>query len=181
MSAVTVYGGFLQPAEIESFERLAEEELSHRPIVMRSRSRLRRWGPWGWHFRKPYPDLVQMGDMPEWVREIRDRADRLGARKAASDSATLSEFPSGSSLSPHVDSPVFEDVIAAVSVGPGTLRLYSADPSGFVNQPGSDPGAVTDEVELATGSLYFLLRPVVHAVGAGDGRRISLTFRRVRT
>lgn len=122
-----------------------------------------------------------MGEMPDWVRDIRDRADRLGARKAASDSATLSEFPPGAKLSPHVDSPVFEDVIAAVSVGPGVLRLYSADPAGFVNQPGSDPGVVTDEMELATGSLYFLLRPVVHAVEAGAGRRVSLTFRRVRT
>lgn len=181
MLAVAVYDGFLQPDEVESFERLAEEELSNKPITMGRRSRLRRWGPWAWHFKEPYPKPVEMGAMPDWVRGIRDKADALGARKAPSDSATLAEYPPGVGLSPHVDSPVFEAIIAAVSVGPGVLRLYSADPSTFVNQPGSDPGEVTDEMELRTGSLYFMIRPVVHSVEAGASRRLSLTLRRVRT
>lgn len=119
--------------------------------------------------------------MPEWVRELRDRADEVVGRTGPADSATLSEFPPGAALSPHVDSPAFEDEIAAVSVGPGRLILYSAAPETFVNQAGVSPGEVRQEVVIPTGSLYVMLRPAVHSVAAGASTRVSLTFRKVRT
>lgn len=143
-----------------------------------SRSRVRRWGPWAWSHGQRHPLPVDMGPFPDWLELIRLRADSL-AGVGPSDSASLNEFPPGSSVAPHVESHVFEDYFTSVSFGgDGVLRLYGADPATF--RTGHDPGSF-EEVPIPAQSLYSVLAPVVHSVATGPVTRYSIVFRRLRT
>lgn len=142
-------------------------------VARSGRSRVRRWGFWGWGQERP----KWTEPMPDWVEAVRLRVDAQLAR-GPSDSVSLNEFMPGKGVSPHVDSNVFEDEIAVVSLGEGTLRLYRADPRGF--RTGGDPGPVVRDVLIPTGSLYVMTRPVVHSFTAGAVIRYSAVFRRTR-
>jgi hypothetical protein len=178
VSPFRLYPDFIGLDEAPDLHRLVLEALESGKKSYGSRSRVRRWGPWAWSHKPPHPEPVDMGPFPGWLEGVRSRVDAL-AGVGPSDSASLNEFPGGKGVKPHVESRVFEDYFASVSLGDGVLRLYGASPSEF--RSGSDPGPLVAELTIPSRSLYVVCQPVVHSFTAELGTRYSIVFRKLRT
>ncbi len=163
---------FLRPEEVLSYKALCEASFHGSTPRTGGRSRVKRWGVWGWD----HQPLEKVEPITDWLEILRMRVDAM-MKRGDSDSISLNEFPPHGGVSPHVDSEVFEKEVAVVSLGDGVLRLFRKRPSDFRFR--TEPGPF-EEVAIASGSVYIMPQPIVHSFVVGAEARLSLVFRRSR-
>ena len=140
--------------------------------------RIQFYGHWYHHAKGVYP----VGDLPDWGLSLASRLcqDRLMPYMA--DQLIVTEYQPGEGIRPHVDAPVFADVIVGVTLGSTCVMEFAR-----VGNP-------TERVLLEPRSAVVLAGEVrqewQHAIPARTGdewegltlpraRRVSLTFRKM--
>jgi len=141
--------------------------------------RIQFYGHWYDHTKGVYP----VGDLPEWAAPLASRLRDDGLMPYVADQLIVTEYEPGEGIRPHIDAPVFADVIAGVTLGAGCVMEFRRT------------GHATEAVLLEPGSVVVLSGEArhewQHAIPArvdddwnGRGlrrsRRVSLTFRKMR-
>ena len=140
--------------------------------------RIQFYGHWYHHAKGVYP----VGDLPDWALALASRLHQDGLMPCVADQLIVTEYQPGEGIRPHVDAPVFADVIVGVTLGSTCVMEFAR-----VGNP-------TERVLLEPRSAVVLAGEVrqewQHAIPARTGdewegltlpraRRVSLTFRRM--
>lgn len=127
--------------------------------------------------------VYRVGDLPEWALGLARRLRDDGLMPYLADQLIVSEYRAGEGIRPHIDAPVFADVIVGVALGSACVMEFL--------RPGHDTEALLLEPRSAvvfSGDARHEWQHAIPARTADDwhgqrlrrSRRISLTFRKMR-
>jgi alkylated DNA repair dioxygenase AlkB len=126
--------------------------------------------------------VYRVGDLPVWANDLALKIHRDGLMPYVADQVIATEYRPGEGIRPHVDAPLFEDVIVGVALGSTCVMEFMHG------------GAQVREMLLEPRSAIVLSGEVrrewQHAIPARAedewrgrslprGRRVSLTFRKM--
>jgi alkylated DNA repair dioxygenase AlkB len=126
--------------------------------------------------------VYRVGDLPGWAAALAQRLQHDGLMPYVADQLIVSEYQPGQGIRPHVDAPLFEDVIVGVALGSTCVMEFTR---------GGDPArAMLLEPRSALVLSGEARQAWRHAIPARDedqwqgrtwprGRRVSLTFRKL--
>lgn len=126
-----------------------------------------------------------LGDLPGWSDALLGRIGREGFADYGFDQLIVNEYEPGQGISAHIDCvPCFEDTVVVVSLGSGAEMLFSNPGTGqkiaLYLKPGSML-AIRDEARFTwKHAIPGRKSDVVEGVKIPRGRRVSLTFRKVK-
>lgn len=167
--------GYLDDAEqhalLETVSELDWQEAGGRRIQF--------YGHWYHHAKG---GVYRVGDLPAWAASLAERLAHDGLMPYVADQLIVTEYEPGEGIRPHIDAPLFADVIVAVTLGSTCVME-------FLRQ-----GHATEEVLLEPGSAVVFAGDArqewQHAIPARTSddwrgrrlrrsRRVSLTFRKM--
>ena len=140
--------------------------------------RIRFYGHWYHHAKGVHP----VGDLPDWALALASRLCHDGLMPYVADQLIVTEYQPGEGIRPHVDAPVFADVIVGVTLGSTCVMEFAR------------AGHPTERVLLEPRSAMVLAGEArhewQHAIPARTedewegrtlprARRVSLTFRKM--
>ena len=123
-----------------------------------------------------------IGELPRWANELSSRLLEDGLMPYPADQLIVSEYAPGQGIRPHVDAPVFAEVIVGISLGSTCIMEFTS------------AGERDEQLLLEPGSAIVLSGSArsawQHAIPARRedvwqgrtltrSRRISLTFRKM--
>ena len=141
--------------------------------------RIQFYGHWYHHAKG---GVYRVGDLPAWAASLAERLTRHGLMPYVADQLIVTEYERGQGIRPHIDAPMFEDVIVGVTLGSTCVME-------FLRQ-----GHATEEVLLEPGSAVVFWgdarREWQHSIPARiaddwrgqrlrRSKRVSLTFRKM--
>jgi alkylated DNA repair dioxygenase AlkB len=135
----------------------------------------RRVVSFGWRYDFNQGGLHKAGDIPEFLKPMRERAAKFAGLEAGDlQYVLLTEYPPGSTIGWHKDRPQFDDVIGVSLLSSCTFRFRRKagakwERRSFTAEPRS----------------VYLLRGVArteweHSIPAVDALRYSITFRSLK-
>ena len=138
---------------------------------------------YGYWFEIARGGVYFVGELPRWARELSSRLLSDGLTPHPADQLIVSEYAPGQGIRPHVDAPVFAEVIVGISLGSTCIMEFTN-----AREP-------VEQLLLEPGSALVLSGPArdtwQHSIPAQDedvwegrtlsrSRRVSLTFRKMR-
>ena len=141
--------------------------------------RIQFYGHWYHHAKG---GVYRVGDLPAWAASLAERLTRDRLMPYVADQLIVTEYEPGEGIPPHIDAPVFADVIVGVALGSTCVME-------FLRQ-----GHAREEVLLEPGSAVVFSGDArhewQHAIPARTSddwrgqrlrrsRRVSLTFRKM--
>ena len=141
--------------------------------------RIQFYGHWYQHAKG---GVYRVGDLPDWAASLANRLTHDGLMPYVADQLIVTEYERGEGIPPHIDAPIFADVIVGVALGSTCVME-------FLRQ-----GHATEQVLLEPGSAVAFSGDARHewqhaipARTADDwrgqrlrrSRRVSLTFRKM--
>jgi peptidyl-prolyl cis-trans isomerase A (cyclophilin A) len=137
----------------------------------------------GYWYDRNRGGLRRIGDLPAWSGELAARLEDDGLMPYRADQLIVSEYQPGQGIREHIDAPLFEGVIAGISLGSACVMEFS------------HKTRRTEQVLLEPGSVLVLSDEArdawQHSIPAREtdtwmdrtfprSRRVSLTFRKMR-
>jgi alkylated DNA repair dioxygenase AlkB len=141
--------------------------------------RIQFYGHWYHHARG---GVYRVGDLPEWAAALTARLRDDGLMPYLADQLIVTEYEPGEGIRPHIDAPMFADVIVGVTLGSSCVMEFLR------------PGHATEAVLLEpcsavvfSGDARHEWQHAIPARTADDwhgrrlprSRRVSLTFRKM--
>ena len=141
--------------------------------------RIQFYGHWYDHAKG---GMYRIGLLPAWAASLAERLRHDGLMPYMADQLIVTEYDPGEGIRPHIDAPVFADVIVGVALGSTCVMEFLR------------PGHATEKVLLEPGSVVVFSGDARHewqhaipARTADDwrgqrlrrSRRVSLTFRKM--
>jgi alkylated DNA repair dioxygenase AlkB len=159
--------------EVELIEQF--QALDFKPFEFHGYFGNRRVVSFGWHYDFAASQVRRVGDLPDFLMPLRDRAAAFaGIDAAAFEHAVVTEYSPGAGIGWHRDRPVFDDVIG-ISLG-ALCRFRLRRKQGASWQRAA--------LRLEPRSAYLLRGPVrrewEHSIPPVDRLRYSVTFRSVK-
>src|SRR5437762_117127 len=153
----------------------AFQALDFKPFEFHGYFGNRRIVSFGWHYDFAASRVRRVGDLPDFLMPLRDRAAAFaGIDPAAFEHALVTEYSPGAGIGWHRDRPVFEDVIG-ISLG-ASCRFRLRRKQGASWQRAA--------LTLEPRSAYLLHGPVrrewEHSIPPVEHLRYSVTFRSVK-
>jgi alkylated DNA repair dioxygenase AlkB len=172
--------GFAYAPDLISAEEEADlaarfAELPFKPFEFRGYLGNRRVVSFGWRYDFNQRTLQEAGDIPGFLRPLRDRAAAFaGLAPQELEHLLLTEYAPRAGIGWHRDRPEFEDVVGISLLAPCTFRFRRKAASGW------ERAAFTAEPRSA-----YLLRGAArseweHSIPPLDALRYSITLRSVR-
>jgi alkylated DNA repair dioxygenase AlkB len=160
--------------EVELIEQF--QALDFKPFEFHGYFGNRRVVSFGWHYDFAASQVRRVGDLPDFLMPLRDRAAAFaGIDAAAFEHAVVTEYSPGAGIGWHRDRPVFDDVIG-ISLG-ASCRFRLRRKQGASWQRAA--------LRLEPRSAYLLRGPVrrewEHSIPPVEHLRYSVTFRSVKT
>ena len=164
-------GGAEQDALLDTVSELDWQDAGGRRIQF--------YGHWYHHAKG---GLYRVGLLPAWAASLAERLTHDGLMPYVADQLIVTEYEPGEGIPPHIDAPVFADVIAGVALGSTCVMEFLCQ------------GHATEQVLLEPGSAVVLSGDArhkwQHAIPARTSddwqgkrlrrsRRVSLTFRKM--
>jgi alkylated DNA repair dioxygenase AlkB len=125
--------------------------------------------------------VYRVGDLPGWAGEIAARLEHERLMPYLADQLIVTEYQPGQGLRPHVDAPIFADVIVGITLGSTTIMelTHQDHCEPIMLRPGSAlvfSGEARDRWEHAIPAREadVWMNRTLHR-----SRRVSLTFRRM--
>ena len=142
--------------------------------------RIQFYGHWYAHTRG---GIYRVGDLPAWAGELAGRLRDDGLMPYVADQLIVTEYQPGEGIRPHIDAPMFADVIVGVALGSTCVMEFL--------RPGHTTEGVLLEPRSAvvfSGDARHEWQHAIPARTADDwqgrrlprSRRVSLTFRKMR-
>jgi alkylated DNA repair dioxygenase AlkB len=159
--------------QAELIERF--QALDFKPFEFHGYFGNRRVVSFGWHYDFAASQVRRVGDLPDFLMPLRDRAAAFaGIDAAAFEHAVVTEYSPGAGIGWHRDRPVFDDVIG-ISLG-ASCRFRLRRKQGASWQRAA--------LRLEPRSAYLLRGPVrrewEHSIPPVEQLRYSVTFRSVK-
>jgi alkylated DNA repair dioxygenase AlkB len=159
--------------EVELIEQF--RALDFKPFEFHGYFGNRRVVSFGWHYDFAASQVRRVGDRPDFLMPLRDRAAAFaGIDAAAFEHALVTEYSPGAGIGWHRDRPVFDDVIGISLRAPCRFRLRRKQGNNWQRAA----------IELQPRSAYLLRGPVrrdwEHSIPPLDELRYSVTFRSVK-
>jgi alkylated DNA repair dioxygenase AlkB len=159
--------------QAELIERF--QALDFKPFEFHGYFGNRRVVSFGWHYDFAASQVRRVGDLPDFLMPLRDRAAAFaGIDAAAFEHALVTEYSPGAGIGWHRDRPVFDDVIG-ISLG-ASCRFRLRRKQGASWQRAA--------LRLEPRSAYLLRGPVrrewEHSIPPVEQLRYSVTFRSVK-
>ena len=76
--------------------------------------RIQFYGYWSNHAKG---GLYRVGDLPGWANEVAARLEHDRLMPYLADQLIVTEYQPGQGIRPHVDAPIFADVIVGITLG----------------------------------------------------------------
>jgi alkylated DNA repair dioxygenase AlkB len=169
------------PAYLESdtHDSLVVEVDSQPWHAVGDQRRIQFYGYWYEHTKG---GLYRVGDLPSWASEIASRLKHDHLMPYVADQLIVTEYLAGQGIRPHVDAPVFADVIVGITLGSACIMELTHQ------------GQKIEQVLLEPRSALVLSGHArgrwQHSIPAREvdvwidrtlrrSRRVSLTFRKV--
>jgi alkylated DNA repair dioxygenase AlkB len=126
--------------------------------------------------------VYRVGDLPEWALGLAHRLRDEGLMPYVADQLIVSEYQAGEGIRPHIDAPIFADVIVGITLGSACMMEFL--------RPGHDTEALLLEscsAVVLSGDARHEWQHAIPARTADDwqghrlrrSRRVSLTFRKM--
>jgi alkylated DNA repair dioxygenase AlkB len=165
--------------ESDTHDRLLAEVDAQPWHAVGDARRIQFYGHWYNHARG---GVYRVGEVPSWASELASRLVQDGLMPYLADQLIASEYQPGQGIQPHVDAPVFADVIAGISLGSTCVMEFT------------HAGQRNEQILLEPGSALVLSDQArdrwQHSIPARAddfwmdrtfqrSRRVSLTFRKM--
>ena len=126
--------------------------------------------------------VYRVGDLPEWALRLARRLRDDGLMPYVADQLIVSEYQAGEGIRPHIDAPIFAEIIVGVALGSACVMEFL--------RPGHDTEAVLLEPRSAVVLSRDARHEWRHSIPAREAddwrgqrlrrsRRVSLTFRKM--
>lgn len=125
---------------------------------------------------------MKLGPMPHWISEVLAKLVARGYFSKTPDQMIVNEYLPGQGIAPHVDcEPCFEDTIASLSLGSGTvMNFHQKSRKTEVYLPPRSIVVLKGESRYEwKHSIPKRKSDVIHGNRVKRTTRVSLTFRRV--
>lgn len=141
--------------------------------------RIQFYGHW---YDRAKGGVYRAGDLPEWAAALASRLHADGLMPYVADQLIVTEYQAGEGIRPHVDAPLFADVIVGVGLGSACVMEFVRD--------GHSARALLIEPRSAvvlSGEARWAWRHAIPARVEDEwqgrtllrGRRVSFTFRKM--
>lgn len=122
-------------------------------------------------------------DLPLWALEVARRLQRDGLMSDLADQMIVNEYAVGQGITPHVDAPLFTDTIVSISLGSSCVMEFARE-CGEREEQLLEPMSALVIGGEARRDWKHAIPSRTHDVWLGRewprGRRVSLTFRKMR-
>ena len=185
-SAAIVPGLFYEANFIDAAEEVALfSAVDAAPWLNDLRRRVQHYG-WRYDYKaRRIVKSMRLGDLPGWAIDLAQRLCRLGLMSDVADQVIVNEYLPGQGIAPHTDCPTcFGNEICSVSLGSPVVMDFveraSSEKRSMVLEARSvvalTGSARTDWTHGIVGRKSDTIQGARHV----RGRRVSLTFRKVR-
>ena len=125
--------------------------------------------------------LYRAGDLPRWAIEIAGRLEDDDLMPYLADQLIITEYQPGQGVRPHIDAPVFADVIVGITLGSTCIMELTQEDrrEQVLLEPGSALVLSGDARDRWTHAIPSRMADVWMDRTLDRSRRVSLTFRRV--
>lgn len=141
--------------------------------------RIQFYGHWYHHAKG---GVYRVADLPAWAAALAARLTRDGLMPYVADQLIVTEYEPGEGIRPHIDAPIFAEIIVGVALGSACVMEFL--------RPGHDTEAVLLEPRSAVVLSRDARHEWQHSIPAREAddwrgqrlrrsRRVSLTFRKM--
>jgi alkylated DNA repair dioxygenase AlkB len=126
--------------------------------------------------------MYRMGDLPAWAAALALRVHRDGLMPYVADQLIVTEYQPGEGIRPHVDAPLFEDVIVGVALGSSCVMEFTraGEPvRTFLIEPRSAMVLSGEARRVWRHAIPSRNEDEWHGRTLPRRRRVSLTFRKM--
>ena len=181
ISGLLLYADFVSP-EVEA-KILAALEL--RPWITDIERRVQHFGYRYNYKARRIDETMRVGDLPKWLTNLAARLVKLGYFEDAPDQVIVNEYYPGQGITAHVDcEPCFGDTVASLSLGSACFMGFSRRDRGDRASIWLEPRSLVVLKNDARYAWRHAIAKRMFDVRNGEriprGRRVSLTFRKVK-
>lgn len=152
------------------------DKLEFKSVVRKGVQARRSVVPLGFDYAYDFRDVNRIGELPEWLHPLRQRAASAAALAGEKfDQALISKYPAGAGIGWHSDAPKFDSTVLAVSLAGSGVMRFRRTANGATEQ---------FVLDVAPRSMYIMTGEArwqwQHSLNPTNELRYSITMRMVR-